>query len=512
MESRQTRMWTRRRDKSRGVSLLVVVFLALILAPADPAAAETNRIITLGESNSEGQRVELLRFFNATPEDIVATVTVAETRQAMSGVFAMPPIDSAYSSTALTCEPAGSGLDVTTSNIEVVSADLFAMALLTAGIDDATLVVAAPSDAPALGMTAMAGVFSTFEMAPCRLGSTNPVRQALALEQLGLTASIGQALGIDGGMQRTADIVLATQRAVVASDWADAETVTALLSAEETTQRLQLPEPQRAAMIELLTRLAASDFAWGDFSAGWTVDRAADGTQIRMESARPAEAITTEIDGEEPVIPAGVGGATLPRSVQATPPVATEASPVASPTASPPASPPASPAAIASSDQPRLLAVTGSVVERDGSNLAITEAGSTEPVAFTLASDTVILRLGQAVTAADLQPGDQVRLMVDPETQRIARLQADPAVISSSGESDSGGWEYSLVTGGCAGGDPADSPRGGALCSKAVSRLAVRQSRPARARKRLGWGGRDRAAVGGCGHARSRAPRARGEA
>lgn len=448
MARRLTRVQARTFRLSRPMALLVVVFLGLSLAPAMPAAADTNRIITLGESNTEGQRAELLGFFNATPEDIVATVTVAETRQAMAGVFDMPPINSAYSSTALTCEPPGSGLDVTTSNIEVVSADLFAMALLTAGIDDATLVVAAPSDAPALGMTAMAGVFSTFEMAPCRLGSTNPIRQALALEQLGLTASIGRVLGIEGGMRRTADIVLATQRTVVASDQVDADTVTALLTVEETTQQLELPEPQRAAMVELLTRLASSDFAWGDFSAGWTIDRADDGTQVRMESARPAAAVTTDADGAQQAIPAGVGGATLPRTVQATPPSATQVVPVASSAASPAASPPASPAALMSSEQPRLLAVTGTVVERDGSNLAITEDGSTEPVAFALASDTVILRLGQAVTAADLQAGDQVRLMVNPETRRIARLQADPVVVSTNtGAESDGGWgiPWSLV-------------------------------------------------------------------
>jgi uncharacterized protein YpuA (DUF1002 family) len=81
----------------------------------------------------------------------VTTVTVDETARAMEGIFDTSGITSAYSSTALTCLDQGAGLEVATRNITVVPPALYAMALATAGIDDATLVVAAPADAPRRG-------------------------------------------------------------------------------------------------------------------------------------------------------------------------------------------------------------------------------------------------------------------------------------------------------------------------------------------------------------------------
>jgi hypothetical protein len=105
-----------------------------------PAAAQTpaTTTITIGESNSPAQVDELLAAFEATGDEPVTTVTVDETARAMEGIFDTSGITSAYSSTALTCLDQGAGLEVATRNITVVPPALYAMALATAGIDDAT--------------------------------------------------------------------------------------------------------------------------------------------------------------------------------------------------------------------------------------------------------------------------------------------------------------------------------------------------------------------------------------
>jgi hypothetical protein len=78
----------------------------------------------------------VLRFLDATESDQVVTVTVDETLQAMDGVFDLAGIDTAYSSTALTRDPVGTGITVSTRNIEVIPPELYALTLLTAGMGD----------------------------------------------------------------------------------------------------------------------------------------------------------------------------------------------------------------------------------------------------------------------------------------------------------------------------------------------------------------------------------------
>src|SRR5215216_2550711 len=168
------------------VSLLIIGMVAL---PLVQISAEEGKLITLGESLSPEERTELLTFFGFKSSDDPdpITVTTAETIKAMDGIFPASAISSAYSSTALTCRNLGDGLDVTTNNITLVTPGLYAMALVTAGIGDATLVVAAPASKQAQGMTALTGDFKTWDIAPCDSGDTSKARQRLAMEELTLT-------------------------------------------------------------------------------------------------------------------------------------------------------------------------------------------------------------------------------------------------------------------------------------------------------------------------------------
>jgi uncharacterized protein YpuA (DUF1002 family) len=241
-----------RRPKSharalRGASccaLALAVVAALLLHT--PLAAKTGKTITLGESLNPDQKRELLDFFKAAPDDKVITVTEKETNDAMQGILdgLGQGTSGAFSSTALTCGELGDGLDVTTRGISLVTPSMYAMALVTAGIGDARLVVAAPVQAPALGMTALTGVFKTWEIAPCDSGHTTKKRQRLALEELALTAQIGQALvaqGIVDGVQRSSDLVLDTQKTIVTDRLTKQDAIDQALAAREQTRGVAIP-------------------------------------------------------------------------------------------------------------------------------------------------------------------------------------------------------------------------------------------------------------------------------
>ena len=175
--------------------VMLIVVGAATSSGSLAAQKKADTIISLGESNDDAQRQELLGYFGAGDKAQVDVITVADTQQAMQDVIPGFNLSSAYSSAALTCRPLGDGLDVTTINITQITPAMFAMALVTAGVGDATLIVAAPAAAPAQGMTALTGIFKAWDKVKCESAQTTPKRQQLALRELAITVEISTAIG-----------------------------------------------------------------------------------------------------------------------------------------------------------------------------------------------------------------------------------------------------------------------------------------------------------------------------
>ena len=232
---------------------------------------------------------------------------------------ALSGIDTAYSSTALTCQAGESGIAVRTRNIEAIPPELYALALLTAGISDVQLAVAAPTDAPALGMTAMTGVFKTADLASCPGSSSDPGRRQLALEELALIAGIGQE---PADIRQTTLVVLAAQQEIVGNPRSTAD-LDALVASQAEQAGLELTTTHRAVIVAFLEDLAAAGIAWGEFEHGWSMQTTDDGSSVLLvandDPHPPLAAETT---------PTGMGGATGPITMALASPTAIAAAPV----------------------------------------------------------------------------------------------------------------------------------------------------------------------------------------
>ncbi|MGI8403357.1 MAG: DUF1002 domain-containing protein [Thermomicrobiales bacterium] len=227
-------------------------------------------MVALGESNDESQRAEVLRFLDATESDQVVTVTVDEAVQAMDGVFDLAGIDTAYSSTALTCEPVGTGITVSTRNIEVIPPELYALTLLTAGMSGVQLGVAAPDNAPALGMTAMTamtamtGVFKTWQLASCPGSTSDLARQRLALEELALISGIGRE---PEPVRQLTQVVLEAQQAIIGQQVAP-NAIEAMVASRSRTAGVTIDADDQARIVEFFGRLSTAEIDWGMFATG----------------------------------------------------------------------------------------------------------------------------------------------------------------------------------------------------------------------------------------------------
>ena len=141
--------------------VLAAVFIGLVSVPA-AADAEMRRVV-LGADLNEEQIATVYRSFGmergSVPE---LRLTNAEERVALTGYLE----DAVIGTRAISCVyfellPEGSGLNVQTDNISFCTADMYRNALVTAGIRDAKLIVAAPF--PVSGTAALAGVYKAYE-------------------------------------------------------------------------------------------------------------------------------------------------------------------------------------------------------------------------------------------------------------------------------------------------------------------------------------------------------------
>jgi len=158
-------------------------------------AQGSDRIVTLGDDLSNEQQTEVLGLLGANRQDRIIRVTSEETTEASRGIIEIPPGTPSISSTSITCRPEGSGIDVQVQNIEEVTAGMYAQSLLTAGITDADLRVAAPANAPAKGLTALVGIFKGYRLSPCAERELDPARERLAQREIASTVRLGEALG-----------------------------------------------------------------------------------------------------------------------------------------------------------------------------------------------------------------------------------------------------------------------------------------------------------------------------
>ena len=470
----------------RVIAILVILAVVSSAVGRVGVAAQDGKVITLGESLSEEQRDELLDYFGYDGGDEVITITVEQTRDAMRGIFAgADAIPSAFSSTALTCRELGEGIDVTTYNITfqpAVPPSMYALALVTAGIGDVTLVVAAPDLAVAQGMTALAGVFESYERKPCDSGLTSETRQRLALEAMAIAADFGNLLYYNGnpnGMQVATDLVLQSQQQMVVNRLSGEAEIGDVVAAQEQAANVQMPADLRDKLVALLVRLARENIDWSTFAEGWTIEfNNADaqtfqvemtGTGIAIERARQtatteaaaamtatadaAAAMTATAGAENAAAQTATAAAeaaamTATADAQAT--VDAQATMDAQATVDAQATSDAQTAMDAQATQDAVAAMTataaavptatpppiglaGKVVSaEEAAVVVLADGGEGQPAAYQVDPEAVITRDGVAVPLADIEENDTVELTLHGGTQRVLTLAATAAPTPSS--------------------------------------------------------------------------------
>lgn len=175
--------------------LISALLAVCLLAGAVPAlavdAGEARAVI--GANLTDEQIADVYKNFGISRGDVTELrVTNADERKYLSGCVD----DSVIGTNSISCVyievlDEGEGLDVTTSNINWCTSQMYVSALATAGITDAKIIVAAPFEVS--GTAALTGVYMAYEdITGEKLDET---AKLVSTQELTLTAELADKIG-----------------------------------------------------------------------------------------------------------------------------------------------------------------------------------------------------------------------------------------------------------------------------------------------------------------------------
>lgn len=241
--------------KKKLISLTLIVGLLASPMAALADAAVGDQIVTLGTNLSQQQRQEVLTYFGTKQNAQIIDVDISEEREYLSGKVPEAQIGNSTNSCAMiTYTSKGSGVNVTTHNINYVTPDAYKSAILTAGINDADVQITAPIEVSGTG--ALTGILKAYEVSTGEKIDED-VKQA-ATSELVTNAELGQAIGdkeanevINGIKQEIAE-----QNPKTEADLRDIiDQVLAQLG-------ITLTDEQYQQLLDMIKQLAALDIDW----------------------------------------------------------------------------------------------------------------------------------------------------------------------------------------------------------------------------------------------------------
>ena len=177
--------------KKKILSLLLA--LALLVSLAVPAFAENESRVVIGADLNEEQIKTVYKLFGIERGSVAELkVTNAEERAYLEGLVE----DSVIGSYAISCVyvrllEEGSGLSVDTYNISWCTAEMYKNALVTAGVTDAKIIVAAPFEVS--GTAALTGIYKAYEHIT---GDTlDAIAKSVGTQELTITGELAEQIG-----------------------------------------------------------------------------------------------------------------------------------------------------------------------------------------------------------------------------------------------------------------------------------------------------------------------------
>lgn len=242
-------------------AVLVAAFVITIIAPA--LAAEEGQparaVVVLGADLTPDQRDTVLQLLGVDPADVQEQplVLTHEEEVALLGDYVPREQLGSRAISSVRVEPGapGTGIRVETRHITWVRPEMYAEALATAGVQDATVFVAAPFDVS--GTAALAGIYKAYEVSVGESLATE--RKDLGAQEIGVLVKVAQEVG---SPLKASQFLTQLKQRLAEHPPTSRDEILALIRQLEQDLGIQLSDPLRQELATLVEKLRDAGIDW----------------------------------------------------------------------------------------------------------------------------------------------------------------------------------------------------------------------------------------------------------
>ncbi|CDQ21583.1 Uncharacterized protein YpuA, DUF1002 family [Halobacillus karajensis] len=237
--------------------LIIVLFTAFAL-PSSISASTGDQgineklglpIVVYGEALSESQKSDVIELLEVDQHDQVDEFTV--NGQDLANYIGGNPNSNMYSSVKIIHQDNGAGLNidiVTPDNITQVTKEMYTNALLTAGVENADVLVA--SSVKVSGHSALTGIYKAYDAKGVKLDEE---RMKVASDELDIATDIAEEEGMD--RDKISELLTEIKKEIAEQDPATREEIEQIVQDQLQSLNIELSEEDRQRLIDLFEQM-----------------------------------------------------------------------------------------------------------------------------------------------------------------------------------------------------------------------------------------------------------------
>ncbi|MFD1019175.1 DUF1002 domain-containing protein [Thalassobacillus hwangdonensis] len=210
-------------------------------------------IVVYGDTLTEEQEAEVRELLEVGSDEAIDEYRV--NGQDIANYIDGNPDSRMYSSVKITPREKGEGLEVnlvTPDNITQVTKEMYANALLTAGVEDAKVDVASP--VKVTGHSALTGIYKAYDVQGVKLDED---RMGVASEELDVATKLAEQAGID--KEKVSELFTEIKKEIAAQDPATKEEVEQIVDEKLKSLNIELSPEDRQLLTDLFDKIRSLD-------------------------------------------------------------------------------------------------------------------------------------------------------------------------------------------------------------------------------------------------------------
>lgn len=241
-----------------------ILLLALLVVPGFRADAAGSAVLALGADLSASQRATVLSEMGITEAEAAAYETIYITNdmehQYLDESLGASVVGThSLSSVLLIPQESGAGLSVETHNVNFCTIAMYRNALLTAGVQDAKVIVAAPSSIS--GTAALVGALKAYETYSGETVSEDAF--SVATDELVLTGELMDELD----SEQISDLIAYLKQQIAERGLDDPDKLSEVVRQASDEMDLKLTDEQVSQIVDLLLKLNKLDIDPGKLAS-----------------------------------------------------------------------------------------------------------------------------------------------------------------------------------------------------------------------------------------------------